>query len=387
MKTLDIVFQGGGARGLALNGALAALERSGHAPGRVVGTSAGAITAALVASGYSGEELWATSLELGPTGASRMTEFIGHPQGFDDSELLGSSLAGLLSEVEIPLVPEAFEHRAELWLLRRLLAVRPFASLFSLVERGGYFSADGFLAWLTEKLDAGGRDMSRLSLAELFARTGRHLSVVVSDTHAGTMRVLNHLTTPHCPVLWAVRMSMSIPFFWPEVRWRAEWGTYLGESLTDHAIVDGGVVSNFPLRLIVSPEPWIEAIMGEPADPDQIVLGLSLDDRLPVPGGTSARPITEHVGTSKLHDQLLGRVERLANTVLDGNDRAEVSQHPDLVCHLPVMGYGVVEFHMSPARIEALLDAGGAALEAWLDRHDAPKTVAHAQSRVRAPSP
>jgi NTE family protein len=45
----DLVFEGGGVKGIGLAGAYAALERSGFAPKSVAGTSAGAITAALVA--------------------------------------------------------------------------------------------------------------------------------------------------------------------------------------------------------------------------------------------------------------------------------------------------------------------------------------------------
>jgi len=34
---------------------------------------------------------------------------------------------------------------------------------------------------------------------------------VASDTTESQLLVLNHLTAPGCPVVWAVRMSMSIP--------------------------------------------------------------------------------------------------------------------------------------------------------------------------------
>ena len=38
---------------------------------------------------------------------------------------------------------------------------------------------------------------------------------------------LNHRTAPNCPVAWAVRMSMSIPFIWQAVVWEEAWGLYL----------------------------------------------------------------------------------------------------------------------------------------------------------------
>ncbi|MFD1736427.1 patatin-like phospholipase family protein [Bacillus salitolerans] len=54
---IDLVFSGGGIRGYALIGAIKALEEKGYSFGRVAGTSAGACLAAFVAAGYKGEEI------------------------------------------------------------------------------------------------------------------------------------------------------------------------------------------------------------------------------------------------------------------------------------------------------------------------------------------
>jgi len=54
---IDGVFEGGGVRGIALAGAAAAAQESGHEFVRVAGTSAGAMVASLVAAGYRPEEL------------------------------------------------------------------------------------------------------------------------------------------------------------------------------------------------------------------------------------------------------------------------------------------------------------------------------------------
>ena len=45
MATFDMVFEGGGAKGTAFVGALEVLFAAGHKHRRLVGTSAGAITA------------------------------------------------------------------------------------------------------------------------------------------------------------------------------------------------------------------------------------------------------------------------------------------------------------------------------------------------------
>jgi NTE family protein len=54
---VDLVFEGGGVKGIGLAGAVATLEERGYVPQNVAGTSAGAITAALLAAGYSAAEL------------------------------------------------------------------------------------------------------------------------------------------------------------------------------------------------------------------------------------------------------------------------------------------------------------------------------------------
>ncbi len=54
---IDLVFEGGGVKGIALVGAYSVLEEHGYSPQNMAGASAGAIVAALVAAGYSAAEL------------------------------------------------------------------------------------------------------------------------------------------------------------------------------------------------------------------------------------------------------------------------------------------------------------------------------------------
>src|SRR5919202_4371452 len=54
---VDLVLEGGGVKGIGLTGAFAVLEERGYEPQNIAGTSAGAITAALLAAGYSSAEI------------------------------------------------------------------------------------------------------------------------------------------------------------------------------------------------------------------------------------------------------------------------------------------------------------------------------------------
>ena len=105
-----------------------------------------------------------------------------------------------------------------------------------------------------------------MTLYQFYETTGSELSVVTSDTVGQRMLVLNNRTAPDLPVVWAVRMSMSIPMIWPDVAWRPEWGPYyLGgkaRDITGHTMVDGGLLSNFPIELLLSDAPHVTAVMG-----------------------------------------------------------------------------------------------------------------------------
>ena len=82
----DVALEGGGTKGIALNAAIAELMTRGHRINRLVGTSAGAIAAALVAAGYTGDELVALSLARTDDDRPLFSEYIEEPLTADDSE-------------------------------------------------------------------------------------------------------------------------------------------------------------------------------------------------------------------------------------------------------------------------------------------------------------
>lgn len=56
-KKVDGVFEGGGVKGIAFVGAIAATEDAGYEFENVAGTSAGSIVASVIAAGYSAAEI------------------------------------------------------------------------------------------------------------------------------------------------------------------------------------------------------------------------------------------------------------------------------------------------------------------------------------------
>lgn len=217
----DLVFEGGGAKGFVLVGAYDEFVKRGHTHGRLLGTSAGAITAALMAAGYTPEADAAVLDERDATGKPVMAAFLGAPAPFTPDQIRNSAIRHLLKGVNLTFVPDFVEDKLD-DSIAELLAQDPDRDLFSFVERGGWFSADAFVTWLGAKLDAGQwqgaqRAFGKLTLSQFFAATKVELAVVASDTTGGRMLVLNHRTAPDCPLVMAVRMSMSIPLLWDEV--------------------------------------------------------------------------------------------------------------------------------------------------------------------------
>jgi len=365
---VDLVFEGGGAKGLAFVGALQAIERHGFKARRVVGTSAGSIVAILVAAGYSAAECKAAINERLPDGTSRFGSFLQIPSIDESVELSSSLRVWLRTELDNPLIPNAIEPVVDRMV--EGLAQRDLTKhLISLLAWGGWYAGDALLAYLTEKLDAGGRGLGSSTLREFHEKVGRDYSAVASDITDKTMLVLNHRTAPDCPTAWAVRMSMSCPLVWQEVVWKKEWGLYLGQDISGHKVVDGGLLSNFPIALLVSDDDLVEETTGEESASDQVI-GLLLDDGLQVPGAENTERMEPQapgfLERTDLLAEMMLRLGAMAETLLAGHDKHVIDEHKHLVCRLPAKGYGILEFDLTPERMAPIVNAGEAAMEAHL---------------------
>jgi NTE family protein len=311
----------------------------------------------LIAAGYTPRELLTAATEQLPNGKPRFSTFMDPPSedDFTDEQRANSLTAKLLREAPLPLPAGV--------LLKGLLKLPHYRQLFSLVECGGFFAGTRFLEWIREKLTAKGIPAGT-TFREFARRTGADLSLVASDTSGFEMLVLNHRTAPDCPVEWAVRMSMSIPFVWREVVWLEKWGTYRGRPITDHIIVDGGVLSNFPVRLVATMDDFTRQVMGETDPMGAGNLGLLIDENLAVPGAPNqAQP-------PKAADQIrtVQRVSRLVDTMTQAQDQMQIRDHEHDICRVPAKGYGTTEFSMEEARLNMLIEGGRQAMKAHLAR-------------------
>jgi NTE family protein len=200
----DFVFEGGGVQGIGLVGALSVFEEEECLPVNVAGTSAGAIVATLLAAGY-------TAAEVKPIITN-----------IDFNTLTDSSWIG-----RIPLVGAVIEE---------------------LFEQGLY-NGDLLLKLMRDLLAKKGVHTFRDLIKPEYANDERYrfkVRVVASDITQGRMLVLPQdisdygMQPEDLEVALAVRMSMSIPFFFKPVK------------LANSYIVDGGLLSNFPVELFDS---------------------------------------------------------------------------------------------------------------------------------------
>ena len=205
---VDLVFEGGGVKGIGLGGAFAALEENGFKPSNVAGTSAGAITAALVAAGYSAAEL---------------------------------------KEIVFHMPFPAFKDTGG------MARIPFFGGPLNVLADLGIYEGKYFHTWISELLAK--KNVTKfgdLLNPESTGPADRHrLRVIASDVTHRRMLILP-TDAPHLGiepddmlVADAVRMSMSIPIFFEPVE--------IKDASGQHMIVDGGMLSNFPVWLFDAP--------------------------------------------------------------------------------------------------------------------------------------
>jgi NTE family protein len=206
---VDIVMEGGGVKGIGLIGALKVIEKQ-YRFQRVAGTSVGALIGALVASGMSAKEV-----------------------------------GDLLERTNL----KAFRDPN---LLSRFGPVGQGAAL--LLQKGIY-KGDSLYQWVEEQLALRGiRTFADLRLTDEWARSlpprqRYKLVVIAADISRGRLlrlpwdyHLLNRDPDKQL-VAEAIRASMAIPFFYEPVK--------MGKAY----IVDGALLSNFPITIFDNPAP------------------------------------------------------------------------------------------------------------------------------------
>lgn len=365
---IDAVFEGGGAKGLCFLGVARALERRKIRLRRRIGSSAGAMLALLSAAGYSAAELHRACTTRTPEGRLPFRGFLDVPPIPPPAQWERSQLWEMLCSVDLPLVPAHLEGQIRKLFLGNMLSQPSFRRLYWLLEHGGAAPGTAMLEWLQRRLAARDPALADADFSRFYKITGQDITLTATDTGGRRLLLLNHRTAPHCPVAWAARMSMGIPLVWQEVEWRAEWGRYCGQDITGHPIVDGGMLSNFPIHLLSNPDPDTVTLLGEA--PPRPYIGFLIDEQLAVPDTPPMPP-----PRNPRHP--LRRIGRILETLLESHHATIIEQCAARreVCRLPAAAYSSSELDMEDGRLRALVAAADAATDAYLRERFSPGAV------------
>lgn len=358
MAVFDLAFSGGGVKGVAQVGALEVLMRK-HQVRRIVGSSAGSVMAVAVASGYGARQMVFMAQDQ-----QRFSNVLVKPTEKDFPPDRRGPLRALFGAADggqmggRPLL-NAFRGAAPLF--TGPLADRFYQGAY-LLEHGAVFKDDIFIELARSIPFLMGYNPD-LTLGQFFAKSQRHLTLVATDTTDRELLALNHITAPDVPLAMALRMSVGIPFVWPEVVWKKEWGLYRGRRKEGNTVIDGGILANLPLRFLVDPSPEMQQVMGPPGPGEARPVGLFIDDRKPIPGRDAAPPGP----TPPRPVQVLAR---LIETVGLATDEEAVRRYnaEQSVCRIGTHGVGYMEFELSKEQVEQLINAGRCAMTEYLQK-------------------
>jgi NTE family protein len=225
------IFEGGGAKGLAHVGAIAAAQELGVKFVGVAGASAGAIVASLIAVGYKATALYDPANRTGLLSGA-LTDLFG-PGKWDEWKQFSVALENKLSTAT-PLSAwfgAPFFYRD--W-------KKPITGL--LTEFGFLDTAPLELAidqWLRGGLISVPVAQERLLFKDLDPTKVPPLRIIASDIDGQAPIVFSREKTPDIPVARAICASIAIPFFLRPVTLEIDG--------VRRTLVDGGLVSNFPV--------------------------------------------------------------------------------------------------------------------------------------------
>lgn len=277
---VDGVFSGGGIKGFAYVGAMQALEEQGIQFKRVAGTSAGAILATFIAAGFNTREL---------------------EEIFDELNL------------KVLLDPP------------KICIGMPFLKWINLYVRFGMYRGKSLEKWFHQKLALKGI----CSFGDLPRGT---LKLVASDLTNGRILVLPDdlkyygIDGRTFPISRALRMSCGMPFFFEPM--------YLKNGTRESVIVDGGVLSNFPL--------WIYD-NGKKVRP---VLGMKLSSK------------NEETSPHEI-DNAIQLFEALFLTMKNVHDNRYIARrHEKNIIFIPVEKYSATQFEIDEETKQKLICIG-----------------------------
>lgn len=322
----NLVFEGGGVKGIAYVGALEVLqeERIFSKIKRVAGTSAGAIVAVLVGLGYTPQEIKEIMWNL------NFKNFM------DDSW-------GLVQDTQ------------------------------RLIEKFGWYKGDFFRQWIGQLIEKKtGNSEATFADVKAMKEKKSFLDIYLIGTNLSTgfSECFSAEHTPRVCLADAARISMSIPLFFAAVR-----------NFRNDVYVDGGLLDNYPIKIfdrskyvnrnLVHTDYYQkinQELQGQERKISDYVfnketLGFRLDGQEKISMfRDNAEPA--HCKINNIFDYTLA----LFKTLLDAQDNTHLhSDDWQRTIYIDTLGVKATDFDISEERKQALLDTGRAYTRSYIN--------------------
>ncbi|HEV7347120.1 patatin-like phospholipase family protein [Telluribacter sp.] len=313
----NLVFEGAGIRGIAYAGVIEQLDKDNKLVGieKVGGTSAGAITALMVSLGYS-------SGEIADLIAS--TKF----NKFNDGRFLF------------------------------------FGGLVRLNKMYGWYRGDAFTKWLSDIIESktGNPD---ITFEELSQKGYKDLYVTGTCLNKQKLIVFSKESYPRMKIKDAVRISMSIPFYFKAVLIDSTGAVHKKADPTQKldVVVDGGLLGNFPIFLF--DQVLTDSTNRKHRIPDFKTLGIRIDSDLQIQNDSTSRELAS-LEIKNMQDY----VSAFYVLILENLNRNELTEE-DWARSISVSSVGITPRikRLSPAQKERLINSGREATSGYLGKH------------------
>lgn len=281
-----LVLSGGGAKGVAYSGAVSALEKNGALLGinALYGSSAGAIMAALVASGMNATQFDALSDETDLLSLLESSnKSLGWLQrafssaGETAQNILPDSL-GYYSRLLLSVLPRLQSGAQP---LQELIRDKSRETVLACIAASGLASAVEEVAEISNRLKAGG-EVSFADLAQLNVHIPHIKTLHVTGTAMfdgmPQLLVFNAALTPDMDIALAVHISAALPAVFQKP---GKAGLQFQEYDEVTLFQDGGVLLNTPVPQLIDPGLTPDALGGS----DMLILRFEKRENNSKPGG------------------------------------------------------------------------------------------------------
>jgi len=326
----NLVFEGGGVKGVGYLGALEVLEEKGILPEitRIGGTSVGAINAVLLGLNFSAKESKEIICKL------NFKNFLDDSWGF-------------------------------------------IRDVTRLTTEYGWYKGDFFRKWIGGliKEKTGNSEATFADIEALKKKKGfRSLYLIGTNLSTGFSEVFSAEHTPRMCVADAARISMSIPFFFAAIR-----------NVRGDCYVDGGVLDNYPVKLFdrkkyLDTENFLEPDYYKNSNRalkkikrpvgryvyNKETLGFRLDSKEEIEVFRDQAEPPQH----QIKD-FFDFIARCITTVLAAQEQYHLhSDDWQRTVYIDTIGISTFDFDISSSKKQALLESGRKGTEAYFEWYD-----------------